>query len=345
MRNNESTSKETFEFTGSGGEYFKIWIVNILLSIVTLGIYSAWAKVRTQRYFYGNTYIAKNNFEYHANPLTILKGRIIAVAFFLLYSFSGHIYPPLAIIMAILLFILVPWAIVNALRFNARVSSYRGIHFNFNGTYGNAIMAFIVLPIVSVFTFFLLFPYALYKQAAFYIGGHQYGKTQFEFSAGPGPYYQAALVALFIILFGYLFAYFALGSGITSMMANPEQAPSPTLVFEMMLFFYGPIIVAFIVYRVFSYNILFNNLAVKSNQFSSDMKILPWCWIVLSNTVLILCTLGIFYPWAKVRSAKYRASVTRLNAEDLDSFIAGEQHDRNALGDEIGEVFDIGVGI
>lgn len=37
-----------FSFTGSAGEYFRIWIVNIALSIVTLGIYSAWAKVRTK---------------------------------------------------------------------------------------------------------------------------------------------------------------------------------------------------------------------------------------------------------------------------------------------------------
>src|SRR5258707_6333866 len=42
-------------FTGRAGEYFRIWIVNICLSIVTLGIYSAWAKVRRKRYFYGNT--------------------------------------------------------------------------------------------------------------------------------------------------------------------------------------------------------------------------------------------------------------------------------------------------
>ena len=46
------------QFTGSGSEYFKIWIVNVLLTIVTLGIYSAWAKVRRLRYFYNNTRFA-----------------------------------------------------------------------------------------------------------------------------------------------------------------------------------------------------------------------------------------------------------------------------------------------
>lgn len=38
-----------FRFAGSGSEYFKIWITNLLRSILTLGIYSAWAKVRRNR--------------------------------------------------------------------------------------------------------------------------------------------------------------------------------------------------------------------------------------------------------------------------------------------------------
>ena len=68
------------EFTAHAGEYFRIWIVNLALTIVTLGIYSAWAKVRKRRYFYGHTRIDGEAFEYRANPLAILKGRLIAVA-------------------------------------------------------------------------------------------------------------------------------------------------------------------------------------------------------------------------------------------------------------------------
>ncbi|HEY1043658.1 MAG TPA: DUF898 family protein, partial [Telluria sp.] len=49
------TTETRLEFTGSGSEYFRIWIVNILLSIVTLGIYSAWAKVKANKYLYSCT--------------------------------------------------------------------------------------------------------------------------------------------------------------------------------------------------------------------------------------------------------------------------------------------------
>ena len=52
-----------FEFHGQATEYFKIWIVNVLLTVLTLGIYSAWAKVRTMRYFYGHTVLDNSSFD------------------------------------------------------------------------------------------------------------------------------------------------------------------------------------------------------------------------------------------------------------------------------------------
>src|SRR5690348_14861168 len=60
------TADHRFEFHGDAREYFRIWIVNLALGIVTLGIYSAWARVRTQRYFYANTRLAGAPFDYQA---------------------------------------------------------------------------------------------------------------------------------------------------------------------------------------------------------------------------------------------------------------------------------------
>ena len=70
-----------FQFEGSATEYFKIWIVNVLLAIVTLGVYSAWGKVRTESYFYGNTIVNGSSFRYTGDPVKILKGRIISFHF------------------------------------------------------------------------------------------------------------------------------------------------------------------------------------------------------------------------------------------------------------------------
>jgi hypothetical protein len=46
-----ATADEPLVFTGEGGEYFRIWVINTVLSIVTLGIYSAWAKFARRRTF------------------------------------------------------------------------------------------------------------------------------------------------------------------------------------------------------------------------------------------------------------------------------------------------------
>ncbi|HZR68833.1 MAG TPA: DUF898 family protein, partial [Burkholderiales bacterium] len=81
------------EFTASASEYFRIWVVNLLFTLLTAGIYSAWAKVRKKRYFYGSTKFDGATFDYFASPRAILNGRIIAFAVFVVYALAGDLYP------------------------------------------------------------------------------------------------------------------------------------------------------------------------------------------------------------------------------------------------------------
>src|SRR5882672_6169421 len=97
------------QFTAAAGEYFRIWIVNLALTIVTLGIYSAWAKVRKRRYFYGHTRIDGEGFEYRANPVAILKGRLIAVAALAVYYGVGQFAPLYQPLLWIPLIVGAPW--------------------------------------------------------------------------------------------------------------------------------------------------------------------------------------------------------------------------------------------
>lgn len=103
------------EFAADTGEYFRIWIVNLALTVITLGIYSAWAKVRRRRYFYGHTRIDGEGFEYRANPVAILKGRLIAVAAIAVYYGAGHFAPQYQLLLWIPLVIFGPWLLVRSL--------------------------------------------------------------------------------------------------------------------------------------------------------------------------------------------------------------------------------------
>ncbi len=120
-----------FSFTGNASEYFRIWIVNVLLTILTLGIYSAWAKVRNNRYFYGNTILDGTSFEYTADPVKILKGRLIAVAVIIAYQLSGLYSLEAGLFAGLVLVLLLPLLIVLSMRFNMRYTTWRNIQFSF----------------------------------------------------------------------------------------------------------------------------------------------------------------------------------------------------------------------
>ena len=110
----EVTTQERFQFHGEGGEFFRIWIVNLVLSIVTLGIYSAWAKGRTKRYFYGNTELAGDRFDYLASPIAILKGRIIAVALLVIYTLLSIFLVPASYLVLALLLLVMPFVVMRS---------------------------------------------------------------------------------------------------------------------------------------------------------------------------------------------------------------------------------------
>ncbi|MDA0119385.1 YjgN family protein [Vibrio sp. T11.5] len=128
-------------FKGKGGEFFGIWIVNVLLSIITLGIYSAWAKVRTKRYFYGNTYVDNDNFEYHAVPMQILKGRLVAVAVLVIWAVANAFFPVVSAVLLLAFYIALPWLLWSNARFDAAMTSYRNVHFSFDSSLKDAYVA------------------------------------------------------------------------------------------------------------------------------------------------------------------------------------------------------------
>src|SRR5712664_2440583 len=114
LRSDTAERRYPVELSATAWEYFRIWIVNLALTIVTLGIYSAWATVRKRRYFYGRTRIDGEGFEYRANPLAILKGRLIAFVLFAAFSIVSRYAPLYVWIFYLVLLIAGPWLIVRS---------------------------------------------------------------------------------------------------------------------------------------------------------------------------------------------------------------------------------------
>ena len=139
----------TFRFTGSGKEYFRIWIVNLFLSVVTLGVYSAWAKVRRLQYFDRNTLLAGATFDFDGDPRAILRGRVLAVALLAAYHYAFGFSLAAGIAVVAVLFISLPFMMRGALRFRLRNTRYRGLRFDFAGSARGAYAAY--LPPVLLF--------------------------------------------------------------------------------------------------------------------------------------------------------------------------------------------------
>ncbi|MES1194436.1 MAG: DUF898 family protein, partial [Opitutus sp.] len=125
-----------FVFHGEAREYFRIWIVNTLLTLLTFGLYSAWAKVRKRRYLRGNTELMGHRFDYRANPPRILAGNILVALMFLAYMVVGEVYPVVRFGALLVGLILLPWVVVRSLAFNAHNTTYRGMRFYSRQTYG-----------------------------------------------------------------------------------------------------------------------------------------------------------------------------------------------------------------
>lgn len=323
-----------FEFRGDGFEFFKIWIVNLLLTILTLGIYSAWAKVRTNRYFYSNMYLAGSPFQYLAKPMQILIGRLIAVAAFVIYSVAASFYPLVGAGLALLLFVAIPFLVVRSLMFSARMSAWRNVQFRFNGGYGEAFLVLYVWPLAGMLTLGILYPYAALKMNEYIVDNSSYGTAGFAFDAGYLDYAKIFLIALFG--FGITFgAAFAVGGGISDGEPNP-------LMFVVLALGYG---VTFVLVRMLMINLYYNSSTLDRHELDAGLEFGSYFVTCATVFFLTIITLGLYLPAGKVRLTKYVADHMEFIAVgSIDHFVAGERDAVSALGEEFGEVFDFDIG-
>jgi uncharacterized membrane protein YjgN (DUF898 family) len=196
----EPAREMPFEFRGKASEYFRIWIVNVVLTVITLGIYAAWAKVRTRRYFYGNTLLDGKPFDFTGNPVAILKGNLIFGGLFILYTVSTAMFPPVAILVLLVIMGLMPWMIQKALRFRAHNTIHRNVRFSFKGQVGEAYGIFLALAFLLPFTLGFILPYMQFRQKKYLLGNMSWGSAEADMQGGAGFFYKT-----FFKLLGMIF--------------------------------------------------------------------------------------------------------------------------------------------
>ncbi len=337
-------SEIPFVFRGTASEYFGIWIVNILLTIITFGIYSAWAKVRRNRYFYGNTFLDGHAFDYHARPVQILKGRLIAIAAIVAWNVLAGINPIAALPILLAYLAALPWIIIVGLRFNARMTSYRNVRFKFTGRYWRALVVFILMPIGAIFSLGLLLPVSTRMTARYLAGGYSYGTADFAANPRLGGYYNGFVVAA-AVFFGFAIVA-GIAAGLVAIAASQGALPDdgsgmPGFATIAVVAFYAALVPAAIYYRTVSRNVSYNALVLdEEHRFRSTMSPLRYVWILVSNAVVTVATIGLMRPWAAIRSSRYVvAHTTLLPAGPLDAFSDRIGSDEGVAA---GEYLDLG---
>jgi uncharacterized membrane protein YjgN (DUF898 family) len=336
IRGTQEEQRHPLEFTASAGEYFRIWIVNLALTVLTLGIYSAWAKVRKRRYFYANTKLAGEGFEYRAKPLAILKGRLIAVVLLAVFYGAGAVSPLLQVALWIPLLIVVPWLLVRSLAFNAFNTAYRNIRFRFSGTYRGLMK--LALVYVWLLLLPILYPYVKRRLLRFVAEHHAFGTTPFVLGEGfnkPFIHAYAAAYGMGLLLTLGMVGAFALG-----------RSDGGGYVVAGFLLLYAGFFLVFSYLRARTLNALWGNLSIGPVRLESTLRARTLAWLYVTNLLAVAFTLGLATPWATVRLMRYRAAcTTAFSAVPLDGFVQAEGQQVSVAGEETADLFDVDLAL
>lgn len=335
------------EFTGSAREYFGIWIVNLALGIATVGIYSAWAKVRSRQYFLGHTLVLGDRMEYHATGVMILKGRLIAVAAIAAYGALTFVGPWAQAAAFVALVPLYPVIINHALRFNARMTSWRNVRFAWHGEYWGVLRIAVLWPLAAILTLGLLVPRAARAGREYVACHHALGHTRFAATTPAGPYWGAYLGAIMLgVLIVVVAGMAAVGLVLAVRFASPGYAAASV---EISTGLVGLAVAAvpLIYFRIAARNIVIDALRLGDvATFGSSLIALRYTWIVVTNFVVSMLSALLLVPWAAVRRYRYQATCITVTPVAADAaFSDGPEAPTGALGEEYGGLAGIEVGL
>lgn len=357
----ESQRELTLQFHGSSFEYFRIWIVNLCLTLFTLGIFSAWAKVRKKRYFYSHTTVDGTPFQYLGQPIPILKGRVIAAVAFLTYYASSHFFTSLLPYVFAVGAVLAPWVLVRSAAFNARYSAFRNMTFHFEGKYLEALKALYlwgIIPVfvlgmmfswwgkykiagVAAFVFGISFPWWIRRLRNFLVSHSSYGGRRGIFSATGGQFF-GVYFRSGLIMVGMLIVVGVFSAMLIALMTKKSQL----FVWLFVVPIYAGYVLAYAYVQAHSSNLVWNHTRLGPLRFQSTLRGRGMAKLYVTNALAIIASLGLLIPWAVMRTMKYRADHMRVLQEgELSEFQGSDMSAVEAIGAETVDFFDMDLSL
>lgn len=276
---NTNTEEKRFKYFGAGLEFAIIYFKNILLTIITIGLYYPWAKVELLKYHYQSTALDNSRFSFHATGKEVFKGFIkiyailIALYAFLIYASQTQdltLITTATILFYVFLLLLIPLAIHGSVRYRSSRSSWKGIHFKYLGDRKELFLLFIKGLFLTIITLGIYSPWLQVDLRKYVLRNLRFGNVSFRFKGSGGQ-------LLWITVKFILLIYITLG---------------------IYGFWYYKNIIKFYI----------DNLEISQNgkpvNFKCNIKTKDIVELLVVNFFLLVFTLGLATPWVTVRTFK-----------------------------------------
>lgn len=301
---------------GEGSELFKIWIVNLLLQIITLGFYYPWGKANQLKYLYENTLFENDPFQFTGTGKEMFIGFIKALLFlvliygiFFLLAYAG--FPVVGALVLLLCFTaIIPLMIHGSYRYRMSRTSWRGIRFGYRGDRNKLYGIFIKGFLLTIVTFGIYGSWFVIELRNYVISHIKIGNGKFQYTGNGTDFFVLNLV-------GYLLTIVTLG-------------------------IYG----FWWQKNLFEYYI--NNMTIENDgeviHFKSIATGGGFFSLLVVNVLLIIFTIGLATPWVVMRTLKFVFNNIELEGNlDLNKLVQTEDSYTDATAEDLADFFDFDV--
>jgi uncharacterized membrane protein YjgN (DUF898 family) len=305
-------------FHGSAWTLFGMHIVNVFLTLLTLGVFYFWGKARVRAYLHSQSELERDRFAYHGTGLELLTGFVkglivfgIPVVLLSVVPQVLRVHPAVSGALQTLLWLLgvflVPVAMVGARRYRLSRTSWRGIRFSFRGSVREFVGIFVLGSILTSLTLGIYYPVFATQRQGFMISHAYFGSRTFDFDARGrvliGPFLVMAL--LFLPTLGLSWFWFSARR-----------------------------------HRYFTEHTRFG-----ATRFRSAVGGGALAWLQVTNLLAIVLTLGLAWPWTVARGVRfYYRLVTVEGPLDLAG-VQQEARAASATGEGLAGLLDADFGV
>lgn len=205
------------------GEYLELGILllkNFVLTVLTLGIYHAWARAATRRFVWSRIQVGADSLHFSGTGLETflgyLKISIILVGYWVLSVFGPSLLGPsfllfgIWIVMGVLFAGLLPWLLYNVRRYRYSRTSYRQIRFGIHSVDQETFLELASLGILTVLTLGIYYPFARHRYEEIVVSRTTYGSLPFHYDGKASElwaiYVKGSLLTL--VTFGFAYPFF-----------------------------------------------------------------------------------------------------------------------------------------